>query len=74
MEESGAEEESKHGEKPHKRRRKKKVIRQLDDEDFDLINENAGRNIAQRKKRLQKVADREHPPAVKGEDEEAAVK
>jgi hypothetical protein len=41
---------------------------------LDLINENAGKQIVHKKKRLQKVADREQSPsardAVKGEEQD----
>lgn len=39
-----------------KRKKKNREPRQLDEEDFDLIQENTGREI-KKKKRLQRVAD-----------------
>jgi hypothetical protein len=34
-------------------------IKQLDDEDFDLIQENTGHEVARKKKRLQKMTEAE---------------
>jgi len=61
VEESG--EESKSTGKEHRRHKKHKApkIKQLDDDDFDLIQENTGQELARKKKRLQKVADAEAP-------------
>lgn len=58
--EESADEESKEGEakkKPRKHHRQRR-IKELDEEDFELIQDNTGQEI-KKKKRLQKVADRE---------------
>lgn len=54
-----------------KKKKAKKQIRQLEDEDFDLIKENAGISV-QKKKRLNRIrdvdADMEEQPVVKEEE------
>ena len=58
--EESADEESKEGEakKKHRKHHRQHRIKELDDEDFELIQDNTGQEI-KKKKRLQKVADRE---------------
>lgn len=58
-EESG--EESKSERKRERRHKKHKVIKQLDEDDFDLIQENTGKEVARRKKRLHKMTEAEAP-------------
>ena len=63
------------GDEGRKKKRRKK-LRELDDEDFDLIMQNTGIGV-KKKKRLQKVADQEgqeNKVPIDSENEESRIK
>lgn len=61
-------------EKRSKRPKKKKeYIKALDDEDVDLIRENVGIEVNQKKSRLKKIAQIEHSAHIKGEQGEEMI-
>ena len=73
-EEEGSSSLKHEGDEARKKKRWKKHLRELDEEDFDLIQQNTGIEV-KKKKRLQKVADQENKaPAESEQEDESRIK